>query len=261
MEKRRINVCGIEFDDVDMNEALDRMAQRIKDNDRSATSQLLVANQDIINKIRKDSEISIDLLNRSFLTIPDGESIIIAGKILGTPLKRRVPGPDLMENFLRISNDSGYKNFFFGSTGDNLSKLIHKLKVKFPDLKISGSYAPPFASKFNDEENMTIINMINTSDSDVVWVSLGCPKQEKWIMSNADKLTAPIVAGVGAAFDFHSGNLKRAPLWIQKIKMEWLHRFLHEPLRLFDRYFFGGILFFMMVFKQKLSAGQRIEKG
>src|SRR5512138_769045 len=142
MENKRIDVCGIEFDNVDMKEALERIKRRIVKKD-GASSQVLVANQDIINRIKKDKSISKKLLNRSFLTVPDGESIILAGKILGTPFKERVPGPDLMAGFLQISNEAGYKNFFFGSTGENLKRLTASLLEKFPDLKITGTYSPP----------------------------------------------------------------------------------------------------------------------
>jgi N-acetylglucosaminyldiphosphoundecaprenol N-acetyl-beta-D-mannosaminyltransferase len=261
--ENRVNICGICFDNVIMDEALGLMEKKIAADPslKVKSSQLLVANQDIINKIKKDGSFSLDRLNDSFLIVPDGESIILAGKILGTPLKERVAGPDLMERFMRISAVKDYKNFFFGSTQTGLMNLTANLQNKFPGLSITGSYSPPFVKEFPPDENDRIIDMINSSGTDVLWVSLGCPKQEKWIMNNASRINVPVIAGIGAAFDFHSGNLKRAPRWIRKIKMEWFFRFLQEPLRLFDRYFIGGVSFMRKVMRQKSSAGQRHKNG
>ena len=162
-----------------------------------------------------------------------------------------------MDRFLGISQKNKYRNFFFGSTSEVLEKLSVNLMNKFPGLIITGKYSPPFVKEFSAEENDKIINMINSSHTDVLWVSLGCPKQEKWIMNNADKLNIPVVAGIGAAFDFHSGNLSRAPMWVQKIKMEWFYRFCQEPTRLFERYFIGGFSFLFSVLSQKIKSGQR----
>ena len=130
-----------------------------------------------------------------------------------------------------------------------MSEILLK---KYPKLKISGIYSPPFG-KFSEQENKKIIGMINKSKTDVLWVSFGCPKQEKWILENKEKLNVSISAGIGAAFDFLSGRVKRAPKIIQRLKLEWFYRFLHEPYRLFERYFIGGFKFAKIIIKQKYS--------
>jgi N-acetylglucosaminyldiphosphoundecaprenol N-acetyl-beta-D-mannosaminyltransferase len=186
----------------------------------------------------------------SFLIIPDGNSIVYAAKFLGTPLKERVAGPDLMEKFIEIAAYKGYKNFFLGAkegVAKNMSEIFLK---KYPKLKISGIYSPPFGD-FLKRENEKIINMVNKSKSDILWVSFGCPKQEKWILDFKEKLNVPISVGIGAAFDFLSDRIKRAPKVMQKLKFEWFYRFLQEPLRLWDRYFIGGFRFIRIILKQK----------
>jgi N-acetylglucosaminyldiphosphoundecaprenol N-acetyl-beta-D-mannosaminyltransferase len=251
MARIRINVCDILFDNVNMNEALYMMEERIQYQEKDSTSLLLVANQDIINRVNKQKVIPFEKLNKAFLIIPDGNSIVLASKYLKTPLKERVAGPDLMEEFMGLSNVKGYSNFFIGGKDGVAEKMANKFKQEYPNLKVSGIYSPPFCDRFSDEENTKMIKMINDSGADVIWVSFGCPKQERWIIENCDKIKSPVVAGIGAAFDFHSGSLKRAPFWIRKIKMEWFYRFLQEPARLFQRYFAGGISFVKAVMRQK----------
>ncbi|HOV13044.1 MAG TPA: WecB/TagA/CpsF family glycosyltransferase [Spirochaetota bacterium] len=248
----RVNVGGLMFHNLDMEECLFEIQKKIKDFKENTQSEfILVANQDILNQITKISSLKIDELNRSFLVIPDGYSIIYAAKYLKTPLKERVTGPDLMFKFMEISNEKGYKNYFLGAKEGVASLMAENFLKKFSNLKISGIYSPPFCDKFTNDENNKIINMINESESDVLWVSFGCPKQEIWILENLNKLRVPVIAGVGAAFDFHSGNVKRAPKFIQKLRLEWFYRILQEPKRLWKRYFFGGIDFFKLITHQK----------
>ena len=128
--------------------------------------------------------------------------------------------------------------------------MADNFKRQYPDIKICGIYSPPIMD-FTKQENNKIINMVNKAKPDVLWVSFGCPKQEKWILENKNKLNTPIAVGIGAAFDFYSGNVKRAPLIIQKIGLEWLYRITQEPQRLWKRYFFGGINLIKCILKQK----------
>lgn len=246
----KVNIGGILFNNVNMLEALQIIEERISEKNKNKTSFLFVANQDIINKTKKTPGLSIDNLNKAFLTIPDGHSIIVASKILGVPLKERVTGPDLMEKFIEISAKKGYKNYFLGAAAGVAELMAENFKKRFPGLRVSGIYSPPFG-EFSDEENRRIINNVNASKPEVLWVSFGCPKQEKWIIDHMDKLNIPIVVGVGAAFDFYSGNLRRAPKIIQKIGLEWFYRFIQEPKRLWSRYFIGGFKFLKIILEQK----------
>jgi len=234
-----------------MGEAISRTLNKIKNFEKPEFA--LVANQDIINKKKGIPFFTDERLNRSFLTFADGYSIVVASKILKTPLKERVAGPDFMLKFIEETQDSDISHFFLGSTEKVLEKMIANFKSGFSGIKIAGYYSPPFCKEFTDEENNKIINLINNSKCAILWVSFGCPKQELWIVSNIDKLRIPVSIGVGAAFDFHSGVVKRAPLFMQNIKLEWLYRFFQDPKRLWRRYFIGGLSFAKTVIKQRFS--------
>jgi N-acetylglucosaminyldiphosphoundecaprenol N-acetyl-beta-D-mannosaminyltransferase len=248
----KINIGGIFFDNVTMSEAIKIVEECIKNYNGKKTAFMHVANQDIINRVRSVNGLSLDYINKAYLTIPDGYSIVFASKILGTPLKERVTGPDFMYNFIKLSNTKGYKHFFLGAKEGVAQKMADIFLKQFPKVNITGIYSPPFG-EFSAEENKKMITMINKAKPDVLWVSLGCPKQEKWILDNIDKINVPVSAGIGAAFDFHSGNVKRAPVLMQKMRLEWFHRLLQEPGRLWKRYFFGGFKFANTILKQKFS--------
>lgn len=252
MARERVNVGGLLFDNVNMHEALLRVQDKIEHSELfvDESALLMAANQDIFNHIGKYKNLSLERLNRAFLIIPDGYSIVLGAKYLGAPLKERVAGPDLMNEFMAISAQRGYRNFFLGAAEGVAAKMAEIFQEKYPALRISGVYSPPFGD-FSEAEKNKIKNMINESNSDVLWVSFGCPKQEWWILENEAELDVPVIAGVGAAFDFHSGNKKRAPLFMQKLKIEWLYRLLQEPGRLWKRYFIGAKIYFRILNKQK----------
>ncbi len=249
----RLDIGGVMFDNVDMRQALDIVEARVVAREASSpdeSSLLLVANQDIFNHVGKYKNLSFADLNKSFLVIPDGFSIVYGAKYLGTPIKERVTGPDLMENFMRISNEKGYRHFFLGAADGVAERMRDNFLVRYPNLQVAGLYSPPFG-EFSVEENQKMVDMVNASNSDVLWVSFGCPKQEWWIIENVAKLTTPVVAGVGAAFDFHSGNKRRAPVWIQRLRLEWFYRLCQEPGRLWNRYIDGAKGYFRILHTQK----------
>ena len=253
LRSNTVNVGGVVFDNVTMSEALALVEKEIAKGSDRVGSFLCVANQDIINRIRTMPELTTDLVNQAFLTIPDGYSIVYAAKYLKTPLKERVTGPDLMDKFIGISSEKGYKHFFLGAGAGIAQKMADNFLKKYPQLQISGIYSPPYMKKFSDEENSKMIKLINDAQPDVLWVSFGCPKQEQWIIENKGKLKVPVVAGVGAAFDFFSGNLKRAPKFVRDLRLEWFYRLCQEPSRLWRRYFLGGIQFMKIIMAQKLK--------
>ncbi len=256
----KVNVGNILFDNLAMIEVIKKTDDYLKNFDRSIDRSrfIIVANQDSITKIGK--ELNSEAINSSFITIPDGASVVVASKILGTPLKERVAGPDFMLKMVELSNKNGYKQFFLGSTSETINAMSEKFLKQYPNLNIAGSYSPSFVKEFDDSENNKMIEMINSSGCDLLWVSFGCPKQENWIVKNIDKLKIPLAIGVGAAFDFHSGKVKRAPLFMQKIGMEWLYRLFQEPKRLWRRYFVGGLSFLMIILKQKFGRNRSKKK-
>lgn len=191
--------------------------------------------------------------NLASLALPDGVPIIWASRFLKKPIPGRVAGPDLFLEFSKIAAIKGYTFFFLGSSTDTLKKLEEKLKSGNPGLKIAGSYSPPYSKTFSEKENRRIIEKINSIKPDLLWVGLGAPKQDLWISENLQYIDTKIAVGIGAAFDICSGKIRRAPLWMQKIGLEWFFRFLMEPLRLFKRYFLKAAPFFPLVLIQRLK--------
>ena len=172
--------------------------------------------------------------NSAILAIPDGGPLSSVGRKRGFHEMQRTTGPDFMEEVFKNSEKNGYKHFFYGSTEETLKKMKEIIKEKYPELEIVGMYSPPFRT-LTEEEDSEIIKKINDANPDFVWVGLGAPKQEIWMFNHLNKIEG-LMVGVGAAFDFMTGKIKRSPKWIQKLNLEWLYRLLQEPRRLFKRY-------------------------
>jgi N-acetylglucosaminyldiphosphoundecaprenol N-acetyl-beta-D-mannosaminyltransferase len=150
------------------------------------------------------------------------------------------------------SVSSGYRHFLYGASEDTLEKLASNLQQRFPRLRIVGKYSPPFRP-LTDEEDEEVVRTINEAKPDIVWVGLSTPKQEHWMASHVHRLTALVLLGVGAAFDFHAGVKKQAPRWMQRSGLEWLFRLATEPRRLGPRYLVNNPLFVLLVLRQMLS--------
>lgn len=195
------------------------------------------------------------IINSSGMVTPDGMPLVWLGKLKGERTMGRAYGPDLMLKFCELSQQKGYKHYFYGGTSERNQLLIEKLKNKFPELKVKGSYAPP-TRKTGEMEDDDILEQINRAEPDILWVGLGSPKQDYWMYNHRQKLNVPVVIGVGAAFDFISGVKKQAPKWMQRCGLEWFFRLCCEPKRLWKRYLFGNALFIFLVlrdfFKKKV---------
>jgi N-acetylglucosaminyldiphosphoundecaprenol N-acetyl-beta-D-mannosaminyltransferase len=174
------------------------------------------------------------VLNAADLLVPDGFSLVWLARQRGFTLKRRVTGTELMREFSRVSARKGYKTFFYGDTEDVLQLLRTGLQNQYPGLKIVGTYSPPFR-QLTSEEDAHAMQVINEAEPDVLWVGLGLPKQERWMFEHRNRLRVPVIVGVGAAFRFLSGTVKRAPNWIGEHGLEWAWRFLQEPRKLWRR--------------------------
>lgn len=168
---------------------------------------------------------------------------------------KRVAGPDFMDAVLKISPDKGYRHYFYGSTPDNIGRLVNKILEKYLGVEIVGSCAPEFVEIVDAETFEEIfakdIAEIEKAAPDFIWVGLGAPKQELWMM-HAQGRVSGLMAGVGAAFDFISGEKKRAPVVLQKLGLEWLYRLMQDPKRLFSRYFETNIKFLKLYLKDSL---------
>ncbi len=173
--------------------------------------------------------------NGGIMAIPDGGPLALIGQKRGYKNMNRIAGPSYLEEILKISVSNGWKHYLYGSTEETLKKLRITLEEKYPGLQIVGMYSPPFRP-ISDEEDKEIVSKINQAKPDFIWVGLGAPKQEHWMAAHQGRIHGFMV-GVGAAFDYLAGNIKRAPQWMQKTNMEWFYRLIQDPKRLFRRYF------------------------
>ncbi len=180
--------------------------------------------------------------NAAGLVTPDGMSLVWLCKLKGHQRVERVYGPDLMLALCERSPERGYRHFFYGSSPAVLEALAARLLARWPSLQVVGTYAPPFRS-LSPQEDAQSVGQIIESRPDVVWVGLGTPKQERWMAEHVDRLGAPVLIGVGAAFDFNAGMKRQAPRWMQRNGLEWLFRLLSEPRRLWRRYLVSIPLF------------------
>lgn len=179
--------------------------------------------------------------NGGLMAIPDGGPLSTVGKKRGYKSMERTTGPSLMGEIFEISAKKGYRHFFYGSKEETLNLLENKLLKNYPGINIVGMYSPPFR-QMTLKEDKKIVDKINESTPDFVWVGLGAPKQEKWMAEHQGKIDG-LMIGVGAGFDYYAENIKRAPEWMQKSNLEWLYRLMQDPKRLFKRYFFTNTKF------------------
>lgn len=204
----------------------------------------------------QDVEFKIAVNNADMAT-PDGAPIAWALRRLGYPQQERINGPDLMLKYLAEAERLGQVVFFYGSTESTLVKLRAALAQRFPRLRIGGTHSPPFRP-LSREEDEAIVDMINGAGTHVVFVGLGCPKQEKWMADHRGRIQA-VMIGVGAAFDYHAGVIRRAPLWWQRHGLEWLYRLGSEPRRLFMRYLVTNTLFVVGMARQFVLSRRAVE--
>ncbi len=172
--------------------------------------------------------------NGGLMAIPDGGPLSTVGQKRGFKDMKRTTGPSLMGEIFMTTAEKGYRHYFYGSTEETLSLLEKKLNENYPGIQIAGMYSPPFRP-LTEEEDQAVVEQINASKPDFVWVGLGAPKQEKWMAAHQGKIDG-LMLGVGAGFDYYAENIKRAPGWMQKSNLEWVYRLMQDPKRLFKRY-------------------------
>ncbi len=182
-----------------------------------------------------ENEAYRQLISEAGMVTPDGMPLVFLLRWLGYEHVERTYGPDLLLAFAADSERSGLSSFFYGGARGVPEKLIAALHLAFPQMSIAGSYSPPFRD-LSEQERDDIVAMINQSGADIIWVGLGSPKQDYWMANMRPHLEAPVLIGVGAAFDFLSGEKPQAPEWMQRVALEWLFRLWSEPSRLWRRY-------------------------
>ena len=183
----------------------------------------------------------LKIQNGGIMAIPDGGPLSVVGRMRGHEKMQRTTGPDLMGEVFKITAKKGYRHYFYGSTEETIEKLRVNLEKNYPGIEIAGMYSPPFR-KMTAEEDLEIIKEINVTSPDFIWVGLGAPKQERWMAEHQGVFNG-LMIGVGAGFDYYAGNIKRAPMWMQKANLEWLYRFVQDPKKLFKRYLYTNTKF------------------
>jgi N-acetylglucosaminyldiphosphoundecaprenol N-acetyl-beta-D-mannosaminyltransferase len=190
--------------------------------------------------------------NSAGMVTPDGMPLVYIGRAAGHADCGRVYGPDLMAAICRESTANGSRHFFYGTTPQTLSLLTERLGRQFPGLTVVGTYAPPFRP-LTDTERAEAVAHMNECSPDIIWVGLSTPKQERWMAEFRPFLRAPVLIGVGAAFDFHAGTVRQAPRWMQPLCLEWLFRLIVEPRRLWKRYLLNNPQFVFALAMQRLG--------
>jgi N-acetylglucosaminyldiphosphoundecaprenol N-acetyl-beta-D-mannosaminyltransferase len=200
-----------------------------------ARAYVTAAAVNLVMSSQEDDETRAAVLGAT-LAVPDGQPLVWALHALGHPSATRVYGPDLMALACARAARTGTTSFLYGGrTPGALKQLEARLRERFPGVRIAGGHSPPFRA-LNAREEQALIDEINGSGAQIVWVGTGQPKQEKWMLRMRPHLTAPLLVGVGAAFDFHAGLVPQAPRWMQRAGLEWSYRLAREPRRLWRRY-------------------------
>jgi N-acetylglucosaminyldiphosphoundecaprenol N-acetyl-beta-D-mannosaminyltransferase len=226
-----IDILGVPFEPLTFDAALDRLEVMIESGD---SHYVATANVDFLVQARHDIELR-RVLNAASLVVCDGTPIVWLSRLFGNPLPERVAGSDLTPLLIERAAEKGYRIFFLGGQPQVAAEAVARLQKQYPNLIIAGHYSPPFQSLL-DMDHDDIATRIRAADPDIVFVSFGCPKAEKWMAMNCKKVGAPVMIGVGATIDFLAGRVKRAPDWMRRSGVEWFYRLIQEPRRLFRRY-------------------------
>jgi N-acetylglucosaminyldiphosphoundecaprenol N-acetyl-beta-D-mannosaminyltransferase len=196
-----------------------------------------------------------DMHNAAGLVVPDGMPLVWFSRLKGLRQVDRVYGPDLMLAVCERSLSRGYRHFFYGGAQGVGEQLACRLQSRFPGLEVAGIYSPPFRALEPDEDE-EVVTKINKARPDIVWVGISTPKQEVWMAEHVKRLHAPVLIGVGAAFDFHAGIKRQAPRWMMHAGLEWLFRMMSEPRRLGPRYLVNNPMFVGLLILQMLGKGR-----
>jgi len=244
----RTNVLGVGVSLINMSIALDTVHRWITNRDHHYVS---VCTVHTIMECRRNEALR-RIVNSAGMTTPDGMPLVWLSRIAGHRFVSRVYGPDLMLAEMAASTRTGHRHFFYGGREGIAARLAERMRAQFAGVQIAGSLSPPLGTA---EElcNPQTASVINQAAPDIVWVGVSSPKQEYWMACMRPLLEAPVLIGVGAAFDFHTGTQAQAPGWMQRAGLEWLFRLAHEPRRLWRRYLIDNPCFLFELARQKLG--------
>jgi N-acetylglucosaminyldiphosphoundecaprenol N-acetyl-beta-D-mannosaminyltransferase len=249
-QARRFDVLGVHISAVNRARALAAIAHWI---DRRDRHYVCVTGVHGVMESQRDPEL-LAIHNASGLTVPDGRPMLWAGQFSGLGEQTgQVRGSDLMLDVCQTAAERGWTSYFYGGKDGVPELLAEKLKARFPGLRVVGTYSPPFRA-LTPEEDEAIVAEINRLNPDLVWVGLSTPKQERWMAAHRDRIDAPAMFGVGAAFDMHAGLVVKCPPILQRLGLEWLFRLTQEPKRLWKRYLTNNPRFVLGVLRRRPRA-------
>ena len=248
------SVLGVRVNAVDLDGAVSRVEDWIAE--RKQARWVAVMNVHMVMTARDNAAFE-QVVADADMVVPDGMPLVWTARRSGFPAQTRVAGPDLFATFLEQTHECGYRHFFYGGTSEVLDSLVARVNAQFPKTKIVGMYAPPFRL-LTAKEDAEVVAMINDADPDVIWVGLGCPKQERWMFEHRDRLNSGVMLGVGQVFDIYAGKIRRAPAWMQRTGTEWLYRLCAEPKRLWRRYLVYNTRFLAASLRRSWNRGSNL---
>ncbi len=242
----RVNVLGVGISALNLPLARDRIFEAIT---ARRKGYVTITGVHGVMEAQDDPALKT-IFNRSFLTTPDGMPMVWMGWCDGRHEMDRVYGPDLMLLLCDEGRERGVRHFFYGGNDGVAETLSERLQARFPGLEVAGCYTPPFRP-LDAKEESNLEALLERTRPDLLWVGLSTPKQERFMAQYLERLPVPIMIGVGAAFDFHAGLTRQAPLWMQRSGLEWLYRLFQEPRRLWRRYLRNNPRFVLQSLLQK----------
>ncbi len=249
LRRRRISILGVRADNIDSRTALDILRTFALCGAGGTPARVFFTNVHTVHVARRDPELRSSI-NSAELVLPDGSGLKIAGKLFGTPIVENLNGTDLIPRFLGLAESEGLRVFLLGSRATIVENCARRMRLIYPRINIVGLHHGHFSAG----EEKEIIEVINSSRPHILLVGMGTPAQERWILRNATRLAVGVCIGVGGLFDFLSGEKARAPLWMRRLGIEWLYRFVRDPRSKWQRVFIEIPEFLLRIAVRRLTS-------
>lgn len=253
LRKRRVKLLNTYVDNVTMKEAvayIERLAQT------GCNAYVVTPNVDHIVRLEKDACFR-KIYSKADLILTDGKPLIWISRWMKSPVKEKVSGADLFPKVCAMAAEKGYRIALLGAQSGVAAKAAENLVRKYPDLRVAGTYSPPFGFEKDPKDVEKVYDFIRRTRPNILCIGLGTPKQEKFFFEARKKVRVPVVLHIGAAIDFEAGTVRRAPKWMQDAGLEWFYRVLKEPGRLFKRYFIDDMAVIKLCWKYRKKAGRK----